>query len=67
MRRHESAETPIGNESTTLSEVISDFNEKIKQAMEQDAAYGRLKQQVKEGVVRRYWLDGDLLVAKGGR
>ncbi|RVX09200.1 hypothetical protein CK203_013766 [Vitis vinifera] len=35
--------------------------------MEQDAAYGRLKQQVKEGVVRRYWLDGDLLVAKGGR
>ena len=37
-----------------LSEVISDFNKKIKQATEQDAAYGRLKQQVKEGVVRRY-------------
>ena len=28
---------------TTLSEVISDFNEKIKQAAKQDAAYGRLK------------------------
>ncbi|KAL6350633.1 hypothetical protein AAG906_025563 [Vitis piasezkii] len=27
---------------TTLSEVISDFNEKIKQAAEQDATYGRL-------------------------
>ena len=52
---------------TALSEVISDFNEKIKQAVDQDAAYGRLKQQVKEGVVRRYWPEGDLLVAKGGR
>ena len=52
---------------TTLSKVISDFNEKIKLATEQDAAYGRLKQQVKEGVIRRYWLEGDLLVAKGGR
>ncbi|RVW15655.1 hypothetical protein CK203_075362 [Vitis vinifera] len=52
---------------TALSEVISDFNEKIKHVAEQDAAYGRLKQQVKEGVIRRYWLEGDLLVAKGGR
>ena len=52
---------------TTLSEVIFDLNEKIKQAAEQDVAYGRLKQQVKEGVIMRYWLEGDLLVAKGGR
>ena len=52
---------------TTLSEVISDFNEKIKLVAEQDATYGRLKQQVKEGVIRRYWLEGDLLVAKGER
>ena len=37
-----------------LSEVISDFNEKIKLAAEQEAAYGKLKQQVKEGVIRRY-------------
>ncbi|XP_059598999.1 transposon Ty3-I Gag-Pol polyprotein [Vitis vinifera] len=36
-------------------------------AAEQDAAYGKLKQQVKEGVIRRYWLEGDLLVAKGGK
>ena len=49
-----------------LSEVISNFNEKIKLAAEQEA-YGRLMQQVKEGVIRRYWLEGDLLVAKGGR
>ncbi|RVW60175.1 Transposon Tf2-2 polyprotein [Vitis vinifera] len=52
---------------TTLSEVIFDLNEKIKQAAEQDVAYGRLKQQVKKGVIMRYWLEGDLLVAKGGR
>ena len=52
---------------TALSEVISDFNTKIKQAAEQDATYDRLKQQVKEGVIMRYWLEGDLLVAKGGR
>ena len=52
---------------TALSEVIFDFNEKIKLAAEQDAAYGKLKQQVKEGVIRRYWLEGDLLVAKRGR
>ena len=52
---------------TTLSEVISDFNEKIKLVAEQDATYGRMKQQVKEGVIRRYWLEGDLLVAKGER
>ena len=52
---------------TALLEVIFDFNEKIKQAAEQDAAYGKLKQQVKEGVIRRYWLEGDLLVAKRGR
>ena len=50
-----------------FSEVISNFNEKIKLAAEQNATYGRLKQKVKEGVIRRYWLEGDLLVAKGGR
>ena len=33
----------------------------------QSIAYGRLKQQVKEGIIRRYWLEGDLLVAKRER
>ena len=36
---------------TALSEVISDFNEKIKLAAEQDATYGKLKQQVKKRVI----------------
>ncbi|KAL6325717.1 hypothetical protein AAG906_024535 [Vitis piasezkii] len=50
-----------------LSKVISDFNERIKQVVQHDAAYGKLRQQVKEGVIKRYWLEGDLLVAKGGK
>ncbi|KAL6348833.1 hypothetical protein AAG906_033489 [Vitis piasezkii] len=36
---------------TALSKVISDFNERIKQAAKHDAAYGRLRQQVKEGAI----------------
>ena len=52
---------------TVLLEVISNFNERIKQVAKHDTAYGRLKQQVKEGVIRRYWLEGDLLVAKRER
>ena len=50
-----------------LSKVISDFNERIKHVVKHDAAYGRLRQQVKEGVIKRYWLERDLLVAKGKR
>ena len=49
-----------------LSKVISDFNERIKHTAKHDATYGRLRQQVKEGVIRRHWLEGDLLVAKWG-
>ncbi|RVW38113.1 hypothetical protein CK203_091307 [Vitis vinifera] len=50
-----------------LLKVISDFNERIKHVIKHDAAYGRLRQQVKEGMIKRNWLEGDLLVAKGGR
>nr|CAN72970.1 hypothetical protein VITISV_018183 [Vitis vinifera] len=49
-----------------LSKVISDFNERIKHTAKHDATYGRLRQQVKEGVIRRHWLEGDLLVGKMG-
>ena len=71
-RRHNTVAAALSRKEviayiTTLSEVIFDFNEKIKLAAEQDAAYGKLKQQVKEGMIRRYWLEGDLLVAKRGR
>lgn len=32
-----------------------------------DATYKKLIQQVKEGIVRRYWLEDELLVTKGGK
>ena len=51
----------------TLSEVILDFNERIKQAARLDAGYEKLRQQVRNGETRKYWLEGDLLVFKGGR
>ena len=51
----------------TLSEAISDFNERIKQAVGLDARYEKLRQQVRNRETRKYWLEGELLVFKGGR
>ena len=51
----------------TLSEVISDFNEKIKQAVGLDAGYEKLRQQVRNGGTIKYWLEGELFMFKGGR
>ena len=51
----------------TLSKVISYFNERIKQAAGLDAGYEKLRQQVRNGETRKYWLEGELLVFKGGR
>ena len=50
-----------------LSEVVSDFNERIQQLAESDASYEKLRQQVREGLNRRYWIQDNLLMAKGGR
>ena len=51
----------------TLSKVISDFNERIKKAAGLDVGYEKLRQQVRNGEIRKYWLGSDLLVFKGGR
>ena len=51
----------------TLSEVISDFDERIKKVARLDVGYEKLRQQVRNGEIRKYWLEGDLLVFKGGR
>ena len=51
----------------TLSEVISDFNERIKNAAGLDADYEKLRQQVRNGETIKYWLEDELLVFKGGR
>ena len=39
----------------TLSEVISDFNERIKKAAGLDAGYEKLRQQVRNGETIKYW------------
>ena len=51
----------------TLSEVISDFNERIRKVAGLNAGYEKLRQQVRKGETRKYWLESDLLVFKGGR
>lgn len=50
-----------------LSHVVSNFIERIKQVTLLDVAYEKLRQQVQEGNSRRYWLEEDLLVARGDR
>ena len=47
--------------------MISYFNEKIKQIAKLDSTYEKMKQQVKEGTTKKYWVEDDLLVAKRGR
>ena len=51
----------------TLLEVISGFNERIKKAAGLDADYEKHRQQVRNGETRKYWLENDLIVFKGGR
>ncbi|XP_044510183.1 uncharacterized protein LOC123228802 [Mangifera indica] len=50
-----------------LTEVQSDFLGKLRVQAEEDAEYAHLREQVEQGVVRKYWLDRGLLYAKGGR
>ena len=50
-----------------LSEVISDFNERIKQAAGLEVGYEKLRQQVRNSGIRKYWLEDELLGFEGGR
>jgi predicted RNA polymerase sigma factor len=50
----------------SLVQVESDMLERLHQAVEEDAAYKKMVDLVQEGTVRRYWLENDLLYAKGG-
>lgn len=49
---------------TTLSKVIFNFNKMIKEVVELDTSYDRLRQYVRDGATRKYWLESDFLVAK---
>ncbi|KAM0938810.1 hypothetical protein DsansV1_C22g0171981 [Dioscorea sansibarensis] len=46
---------------------MADLTEWIREAGKTDAQYMKLVQDVGEGVVRRYWVEDELLHAKGGK
>ncbi|KAG6526884.1 hypothetical protein ZIOFF_008971 [Zingiber officinale] len=50
----------------SISRVESDMMDRIKAVAASDTAYGKLVQQVRDGVIRRYWIEADLLVYKRG-
>ena len=50
-----------------LSKVESNFLDRVKELAKIDSAYLKLAEAIKEGIVRRYWLEDDLLYAKGHR
>ena len=47
-----------------ISQITMDFLDQIKACAESDSDYQKLVQDVKEGMVRRYWLEDNLLHAK---
>lgn len=50
-----------------LSRVESNFLDRIRELSKHDAAYLKLAGLVKEGVVRRYWLEDGLLYVEDNR
>ena len=50
-----------------ITTIETDLVDRIRDKSVLDAEYQKLVLQVKEGVVRRYWLENDLLYAKGDR
>ena len=40
---------------------------RLRQAAGEDAMYKKMVELVREGTIRRYWLEQDLFYAKGGR
>lgn len=51
----------------SLTTVQSDFLDRVKNQALADKTYEQLRQRVKEGLVRKYFIEGDLLYARGSR
>ena len=51
----------------SLSVVQTEFLEEIRQQSKTDLVYLKIVEEVKAGVVRKYWLEDGLLYAKGSR
>ncbi|KAL0396344.1 UNVERIFIED_CONTAM: Transposon Ty3-I Gag-Pol polyprotein [Sesamum calycinum] len=50
-----------------LTVVESDFLDQIRESSKTDVGYLKLVEQVKSGLIQKYWLESGLLYAKGGR
>ncbi|KAL0413714.1 UNVERIFIED_CONTAM: Transposon Ty3-I Gag-Pol polyprotein [Sesamum radiatum] len=50
-----------------LTVVESDLLDQIRESLKTDAGYMKLVEQVRNGQIRKYWLDGGLLYVEGGR
>lgn len=50
-----------------LTVVEAEYLDKIKEQSLNDTVYQKLRMHVQEGLVRRYWIEDDLLYAKGSR
>ena len=49
----------------SLSRVVADFTERVRQEAPQDLTYQKLVEHVKDGTTRRYWLENKLLYFTG--
>ncbi|KAK0598331.1 hypothetical protein LWI29_033736 [Acer saccharum] len=52
---------------SALAELQANFLDRLRQQAAVDSSYIKLKQEVLDGLVRRYWVEDGLLYAKGSR
>lgn len=50
-----------------LTTVVTDFLDKIQQQAETDTSYCQLREKIMQGLVWRYWVEEDLIYARGGK
>lgn len=50
-----------------LTTVTIDFLNRLRQQANEDPSYCQLREKIKQGLIRRYWVEDDLIYARGGR
>ena len=50
----------------SLSRVVADFTEQVRQKAPQDSKYQKLVEQVKDGTTRQYWLENGCFTSHEG-
>ena len=51
----------------SLTAIQSNFLDWVRRQAYSDSVYTHLKQQVLDGLIRGYWVEGNLMYARGGR